>query len=135
MDNHNSSKIPAEPVAIDSNHLNTCGWSGPFPRRGSACSARGELSRYLCGGTFGFVQKVRHTRRFRADMKGTDPVFDRQICLCHSLMLAQMFNPGFQEKAFQIAALLGRIRKKPPVRCSIAPAEGAQDMHFTDEVV
>ncbi len=81
------------------------------------------------------IKQVGYARWFRADMKGTDPFLDRKVSLRHSLMLAQVLNPGFKEKAFQKAGRIGCIGKKPPIRGPIAQAEGAQGVHFTDEVV
>ncbi len=69
---------------------------------------------------FRLIQKMRYTGRFRADMKGANAVFYLKVRLCDPFMLAQVFNPGFEEETFRETVRLRRIGEKPPVRRAVA---------------
>jgi hypothetical protein len=63
--------------------------------------------------------QVRHRRRCRTDEEYTRPRFSPKICECHAFMMAQVLNPGFDEKHFNVAAWIRGIAEEIPTHRAI----------------
>ena len=84
---------------------------------------------YFFFGKFFLGEIMGHDRMRRLDEAVVDPFLQHAVGVGHAFMVAQVFQPGFGEKGFQVAIARRGILEKLPEERPIALSNAALLFH------